>query len=167
MAIHITTCLCLLSLPAWLVAAQKVASQAYTPMAGPCPRDFTLVRMAGSPGGQSLSTPEAVYVQARQSQVIPQAWKTYLADVEATNVTLPSYVSSILSGSCSETPNFGIATSRGGYRPTAALLMVKRPSPTHPVFKPPTIALQKFRRCSTRPMSHARLPRKPKYDNQP
>ncbi|KAG6373883.1 acyl transferase/acyl hydrolase/lysophospholipase [Boletus reticuloceps] len=72
--------------------------------------------MAGSLGNQSLSTSETAYVQARRSQVIPQALKTYLSNVEATNVTLPSYVSSILSGSSSETPNFGIATSGGGYR---------------------------------------------------
>ncbi|KAF8555545.1 lysophospholipase [Imleria badia] len=116
MSIKVTTWLCLLSLPTWLVAAQNVASQAYTPMAGPCPEGFSLVRMAGSPGKQSLSTSEAAYVQARRSQVIPHAWKTYLANVEATNVTLPSYVSSILSGSSSQTPNFGIATSGGGYR---------------------------------------------------
>ncbi|KAF8139034.1 lysophospholipase [Boletus edulis] len=77
---------------------------------------FTLVRMAGSPGHQSLSASEAAYVQARRSQVIPQAWKTYLANVEATKVALPSYVSSILNGSSCETPSFGIATSGGGYR---------------------------------------------------
>lgn len=106
----------LLSLPAWLVAAQTIASQAYTPIAELCPEGFTLVRMAGSPENQALSPDEAAYVQARRSQVIPQAWKTYLANVEATNVTLPLYVSSILSGSSSQTPNFGIATSGGGYR---------------------------------------------------
>ena len=116
MATKVTTWLCLLLSPAWLVAAQSVASQLYTPMASPCPEGFSLVRMAGSPGHQSLSTSEAGYVQARRSQVIPQAWKTYLANVEATNVTLPSYVSSILSGSSSQTPNFGIAISGGGYR---------------------------------------------------
>lgn len=115
-AADVTTWFCLLSLPSWLVAAQSVASQAYTPVAGPCPQGFNLVRMAGSLGNQSLSTSEAAYVQARRSQVIPLAWKTYLTNVEATNVTLPAYVSSILSGSSSETPNFGIATSGGGYR---------------------------------------------------
>ena len=112
----LTIWLCLSSLQTWLVAAQSVASRAYTPVAGPCPEDFALVRMAGSPGNQSLSASEAAYVQARRSQVIPQAWKTYLANVEATNVTLPSYVSGILNGSSSQTPNFGIATSGGGYR---------------------------------------------------
>jgi lysophospholipase len=116
LAINVTPWLCLLSFPVWLVTAQGVASQAYTPVAGACPQGFTLVRMAGSPGNQTLSTSEAAYVQARRSQVIPQAWKTYLANVEATNVTLPSYVSSILGGSSSQTPNFGIAASGGGYR---------------------------------------------------
>ena len=116
LAINITPWLCILSFSAWLVTAQGIASQAYTPVAGVCPQGFTLVRMAGSPGNQILSTSEAAYIQARQSQVIPQAWKTYLANVEATNVTLPSYVSSILGGSSSQTPNFGIAASGGGYR---------------------------------------------------
>ncbi|KAF8555547.1 hypothetical protein OG21DRAFT_1507556 [Imleria badia] len=116
MATKVTTWLCLLSFLEWLVAAQSVASQGHTPLAGSCPEGFSLVRMAGSPGNQSLSTSEAAYVQARRSQVIPQAWKTYLANVEATNVALPSYVSDILSGSSSEMPNFGIATSGGGYR---------------------------------------------------
>ncbi|KAF9226992.1 hypothetical protein BS17DRAFT_697035 [Gyrodon lividus] len=107
----------LLSLPAWLVSAQSIASQAYTPVAGACPQGFSLVRMAGStPGNQTLSSSESSYVQARRSQVIPQAWKTYLANVEATNVTLPSYVSSILGGNSPQTPNLGIATSGGGYR---------------------------------------------------
>ena len=108
--------LCLLSSQIWLVAAQGVASQAWTPVTGACPQGFSLVRMAGSPGSQSLSASEAAYVHGRQSQVLPSSWKTYLSNVEATNVILPSYVSSILNGSSSETPNFGIATSGGGYR---------------------------------------------------
>lgn len=116
LTIKIASWLCLMSLLAWQVAAQGVASQGHTPLVGSCPEGFSLVRMAGSPGNQSLSTSEASYVQARRSQVIPQAWKAYLANVVATNVTLPSYVSSILSGSSLETPNFGIATSGGGYR---------------------------------------------------
>lgn len=115
--VNVTIWLCLLSLSAWLVTAQSIASRAYTPVAGACPQDFALVRMAGSsPANQTLSTSEASYVQARRSRVIPQAWKKYLANVEATNVTLPSYVSSILSGPSSQAPNFGIATSGGGYR---------------------------------------------------
>ena len=116
MGITLATWCYLLSLPASLVAAQSVASQAYTPVAGPCPQDFTLVRMAGSPGNQTLSLSESAYVHARRSQVIPQAWKTYLANVEATNVTLPAYVVSILNGSSTQTPNLGIATSGGSYR---------------------------------------------------
>ncbi|KIK99016.1 hypothetical protein PAXRUDRAFT_133001 [Paxillus rubicundulus Ve08.2h10] len=107
----------LLPLPAWLASAQSIASQAYTPVAGACPEGFSLVRMAGSaPEDQTLSSSESSYIQARRSQVIPQAWKTYLANVEATNITLPSYVSSILGGTNSQTPNLGIATSGGGYR---------------------------------------------------
>ena len=116
LGINVASWFCLLSLPAWLVGAQSIASKLYTPMAETCPEGFTLVRMAGAPGNQTLSSYEESYVQARRSQVIPQAWKTYLANVEATNVTLPSYVSGILNGSSSQTPNFGIATSGGGYR---------------------------------------------------
>ncbi|KAH7910312.1 lysophospholipase catalytic domain-containing protein [Hygrophoropsis aurantiaca] len=99
------------------VSAQTVASQAYTPTAGACPDGFTLVRMAGSSSAnQTLNPAESSYVQNRKTQVLPQAWKTYLANVEATNVTLPDYVSSILGGGSSETPTLGIATSGGGYR---------------------------------------------------
>ena len=111
--VSVATCLCLFLSP---VAAQSVSSKAWTPVTGACPQGFSLVRMAGSPGNQSLSTSEAAYVRARQTQVLPAAWKTYLANVEATKVSLPSYVSGILNGSSSETPNFGIATSGGGYR---------------------------------------------------
>ncbi|KAF9235204.1 lysophospholipase catalytic domain-containing protein [Melanogaster broomeanus] len=107
----------LLSLPAWLASAQSIASQAYTPVAGACPDGFSLVRMAGSSAdNQTLSSSESSYVQARRSQAIPQAWTTYLANVETTNVALPSYVSSILGGNSSQTPTLGIATSGGGYR---------------------------------------------------
>ena len=105
----------LLSLPTWLVAAQSIASHAYTPVVGPCQEGFTLVRIAGAEN-QTLSADESAYVQARRTQVLPQAWKTYLENVEATHVALPSYVASILNGSRAQTPNLGIATSGGGYR---------------------------------------------------
>ncbi|KAH7887262.1 lysophospholipase catalytic domain-containing protein [Phlebopus sp. FC_14] len=115
--INTASWLILLSLQTWLASAQSIASQAYTPIAGPCPAGFSLVRMAGSsPENQTLSSSEASYIQSRRSQVLPQSWKTYLANVQATNVTLPDYVSSILGGSSSQTPNLGIAMSGGGYR---------------------------------------------------
>ncbi|KAN0096957.1 Lysophospholipase catalytic domain containing protein [Tylopilus felleus] len=76
-ALSAATWLCLLSLPAWRVAAANVASQAWTPKAGACPEGFSLVRNAG---GFTWKL-----IPARRSQVISQAWKTYLANIEATN----------------------------------------------------------------------------------
>lgn len=100
-----------------LVAAKTVASP-YTPSFGPCPDAFSLVRMAGSSSyQQTLSPSEAAYINARKSDVLPHAWHSYLANVQATNVSLPDYVSNILSGNTSRNgPNLGIATSGGGYR---------------------------------------------------
>jgi lysophospholipase len=92
----------------------------YTPVVGACPSGFKLVRSAGAIGRQSLSSEESAYVSSRKSSVIPKSWKAYLGNVEAqarkNHVTLPSYVSSILSGSESKAPQLGIATSGGGYR---------------------------------------------------
>ncbi|KAG2745339.1 lysophospholipase [Suillus brevipes Sb2] len=96
--------------------AQTVASQAYTPVVARCPTGFNLVRMAGTPGNQTLSSSEASYIQNRKTDVLPKAWKRYLSNVLSTNPFLPEYVSSILSGASSEVPTLGIATSGGGYR---------------------------------------------------
>ncbi|KAH7926953.1 FabD/lysophospholipase-like protein [Leucogyrophana mollusca] len=102
-----------------LAAAQSAANLAYTPVTGACPAGFTLVRQAGTPGNQTLSPDEAAYISGRKSNVLPNAWKTYLANLQATNATLPAYVSSILGGeSNGEYPNFGIACSGGGWRAT-------------------------------------------------
>src|SRR6267154_4114276 len=104
-----------------LAVAQSAASLAYTPVYGSCPSGFTLVRQTGSSaaGNQTLNPQEAVYISARKSNVLPNAWKTYLSNIDATNVSLPSYVSSILSGNNSGTadyPSLGIACSGGGWR---------------------------------------------------
>ncbi|EGO02345.1 hypothetical protein SERLA73DRAFT_104762 [Serpula lacrymans var. lacrymans S7.3] len=105
------------SLLALSVSAQTVASQAYTPMSGACPSNFSLVRMAGSSAdNQTLSPSESAYIQTRKSQVLPQAWKSYLANVQATKVSLPDYVTNILEGNSTQNPTLGIATSGGGYR---------------------------------------------------
>lgn len=104
-----------------LVLAQDSADlalikTAYTPQVSSCPQNFQLVRSAGLTS-QTLSPDESSYISARQSQVLPGAFKSYLANVQATNVTLPDYVSSILGGSSnSSLPTLGIATSGGGYR---------------------------------------------------
>ncbi|KAH7921091.1 hypothetical protein BV22DRAFT_1020027 [Leucogyrophana mollusca] len=106
-----------ISWPIAFVSAQTAASQAYTPAAGACPEGFSLVRMAGSsPDNQTLSASESSYLQSRKTQVLPQAWKSYLTNVQAAGVTLPDYVASILEGNSTETPTLGIATSGGGYR---------------------------------------------------
>jgi len=99
------------------VAAQS-AALLYTPTSGACPDSFNLVREAGSSAvNQTLSAGEAAYVNARKSEVLPSAWKSYLENVVATNVSLPDYVSGILGGNTSQNgPNLGIATSGGGYR---------------------------------------------------
>lgn len=113
---HIAALLTILPWSGIFAMAQSVASQAYTPVAAPCPAGFNLVRMAGTPGSQSLSPSEASYVRNRKANVLSQAWKAYLSNVLSTNASLPDYVSSILSGNTSETPTLGIATSGGGYR---------------------------------------------------
>lgn len=93
----------------------SLASTAYTPSFDSCPEGFTLVRNAGT-SNQTLSAGEAAYISARKSQVLPGAWKAYLANVKATNANLPDYVSNILSGDDNETPTLGIAQSGGGLR---------------------------------------------------
>ncbi len=94
------------------------ARLAYTPSIGTCASDFQLVRSAGATN-QSLGPDESNYVSTRKSQVLPGAWSTYLQNVQATNVTLPDYVTSTLGNGSNNgmgLPNLGIATSGGGYR---------------------------------------------------
>ena len=103
---------------AWplLVHGQIVASKANTPQVGKCPPRFSLVRKAGTPSKQHLSPSELAYLHARRSKVLPNAWKSYLANVQSCKISLPDYVTSILSGYGDASPNLGIATSGGGYR---------------------------------------------------
>ena len=109
--------LALVSAWPFLVHGQSAASIAYTPKVGKCPQGFSLVRRAGSPPYQTLSTSELEYLQARKSKVLPNAWKTYLANVQNSKASsLPSYASNILNGHSKDMPNLGIATSGGGYR---------------------------------------------------
>lgn len=113
----------LLSSSLQLVKCQLAAAEAYTPTQVSCPPDTSLVRHAGTGTNQSINPSEAAYVGSRQSLVLPSAWKSYLANVEAqvaaNNVSaLPGYVTDILIGvnGSSGYPTFGIATSGGGYR---------------------------------------------------
>jgi lysophospholipase len=91
------------------------AAQAYTPSIGACPPDFNLVRVTGTTN-QDLSKGESDYISARREQVLPGAWKSYLATVQGTGATLPAYITDILSGNNKETPILGIAQSGGGLR---------------------------------------------------
>ncbi|KZT29198.1 lysophospholipase [Neolentinus lepideus HHB14362 ss-1] len=99
------------------VLGQTAASKAYTPSVGACPEGFALHRSVGT-SNQTLSSAESAYISSRKSEVLPGAWKSYLANVQATSNSLPSYVASILSGDNGTTayPTLGIATSGGGHR---------------------------------------------------
>ena len=103
-----------------LATAQVAANQAYTPISAACPSGFTLVRQAGTPGNQTLASEELAYITGRKTNVLPSAWKNYLSNLQATNVSLPDYVASILSGNDTSVdyPNLGIACSGGGWRAT-------------------------------------------------
>ncbi|KIM35894.1 hypothetical protein M413DRAFT_32127 [Hebeloma cylindrosporum] len=97
------------------VHAQSAATKPYTPSFGQCPSDFSLVRLAGSTT-QTLSKGESDYISARNEQVLPGAWKSYLETVQGTGANLPSYISDILGGKGKEKPTLGIAQSGGGLR---------------------------------------------------
>jgi lysophospholipase len=103
--------------PVWAGGTQSPASQAYAPVRGTCPDNFSLVRKAGdTPSTQTLSTDEAKYISGRRSDVLPAAWSAYLANVQATGARLPAYVSDILKGNATNAPTLGIAQSGGGLR---------------------------------------------------
>ncbi|THH29219.1 hypothetical protein EUX98_g4967 [Antrodiella citrinella] len=98
--------------------AQQLAAEEYTPKYVVCPKGTSLVRHAGGLV-QSLSLSEAAYIESKQSRIAPQAWASYLRNVEhaasAQHVALPSYVSNILSSN-GHFPHLGISTSGGGHR---------------------------------------------------
>jgi lysophospholipase len=93
------------------------AAIAYTSKTSACPSDAMLVRSAGSE--QTLSSGDSDYVSARKLQVVPQAFSVYLSNVQASinasNITLPDYVSKILSKGNNQ-PTLGISVSGGGHR---------------------------------------------------
>ncbi|KDQ53831.1 hypothetical protein JAAARDRAFT_196951 [Jaapia argillacea MUCL 33604] len=98
----------------------QTAAQASTPQFAPCPSNFSLVRSAGVASvNQTLSPAEAEYVSAKKANVLPSAFQTYLTNVQGTNITLPSYVASILGSSNAANgslPTVGLAISGGAYR---------------------------------------------------
>ncbi|KAI0917852.1 hypothetical protein AcV5_002685 [Taiwanofungus camphoratus] len=111
--------LLIFAIPPRLVVGQASAALAYTPSYTECPSDISLIRYTGT-CNQSLSARESAYISTRQLTVIPNAWKFYLAAVQAStsNTTaLPAYVVDILSGAHGPAfPTLAIANSGGGYR---------------------------------------------------
>ena len=104
--------------------ARDAAATAYQPTITSCPPGTALIRQVGSnPQLQSLSAGEAEYV-FRREQVTLGTWPEYLTNVQSfletsqTNISLPEYVSELLTGEFGATrlPRLGIATSGGGYR---------------------------------------------------
>lgn len=95
-----------------LALAQSTPATLYTPIRGSCPSDFQLVRRADD---GKLSFDESAYTEQRRTTVLPDAWRTYLANVQsAATVDLPDYVSDLLDSD--DAPTMGIAMSGGGYR---------------------------------------------------
>ncbi|KAI0633188.1 lysophospholipase catalytic domain-containing protein [Trametes polyzona] len=112
---------CLLAAVVPLVAGQQsVAEHLYAPTLRPCPANTLLVREVGHNAvTQSLGENETVYIAARKSLILPNAWATYALNVQrSAPVSLPIYVNTILNGSFGPAafPNLGIATSGGGFR---------------------------------------------------
>jgi lysophospholipase len=107
-----------------LVNAQ-IANQSYTPVVQPCANGTTLVCLTGTGSGQILSQQKQSYISFRHNNTLPSAWQSYLSNIQAIalaqNVTVPSYISSLLNASSSDPSSFpilGIALSGGGYRAT-------------------------------------------------
>ncbi|KAH9476207.1 Lysophospholipase 3 [Psilocybe cubensis] len=112
-----------------------------------CPRNF--IRPAGPVAAPALSAEERAYVSGRTANVLPDAWKTYLASVRAAlppGTDLPSYVSEILDpkppkrpyipSRPADLPKLGIALSGGGLRATyfaaGVLTSIDGRNTTHP-----------------------------------
>ncbi|KAI0337971.1 lysophospholipase [Trametopsis cervina] len=115
--------LTLLSSTTFSAAAQQLAAQAYTPVPVACP-STPLVRSASILGcAPTLNSQEAAYINTRKQQVLPHAWKSYLATVQANananRIQVPAYVASILgSSSVPDGLSLGIAASGGSVRAT-------------------------------------------------
>ncbi|KAF8513955.1 lysophospholipase catalytic domain-containing protein [Gautieria morchelliformis] len=103
-------------LPALAVSQSSPSAPLANPTQVPCP-NVPLIRSAGPPAQQSLSSGESSYVSSRADSVLPDAWKAYLDNVNAaSSPPLPRYVAEILTCPSEGLPKLGIATSGGGYR---------------------------------------------------
>lgn len=100
---------------AFSAAISQSTVSALSPTSALCPTGFELTRFPHETP-QTLGPDEAAYIAGRSTNVLPTAWKSYLDNVIATNVSLPDYVSEILKGDSPSRPTLGIASSGGGYR---------------------------------------------------
>ncbi|EGG00182.1 uncharacterized protein MELLADRAFT_112094 [Melampsora larici-populina 98AG31] len=97
----------------------------YAPKLVPCPKDFK-ARTASSRDSktQELAPEEVNYIDARRSQVLPEAYNSYITNVERyvsglrePGTVLPSYVSRILSSkNQTALPRMSFAIAGGAYR---------------------------------------------------
>ncbi|KAH8091703.1 lysophospholipase [Cristinia sonorae] len=98
--------------------AQQVAAAAYAPKLSSCPAGTSLVRLTGK-YAQSLSRQESAFIREKRERVLPEAWSSYLHNVQRAasrqRVKVPLYVSAILSDHL-RSPHLAIATSGGGHR---------------------------------------------------
>ncbi|KAJ7684400.1 lysophospholipase [Mycena polygramma] len=94
----------------------KTSLAAYTPHLSTCPPNFSLIREAGSPGGQSLSAGEQAYVDARRDHVLPDAFRSYVDNLISTGQDIPPTLKSIFYGERGASPSYGLAVSGGALR---------------------------------------------------
>lgn len=81
----------------------------YVPTANvQCPPESDLLRSTPTGPSQSLHANETAYIQARQTGVVVDAWKTWLGDGSGLGYTLSDFNDTF--------PRVGIAISGGGYR---------------------------------------------------
>ena len=95
-----------LALSAFLAVGSCASLADYAPSFTTCP-DISFVR-AFSANRQELNPSEKSYISERESQVIPQAWKSWLGDGSAIG-----YETSVFAN---HFPRVAVAFSGGGYR---------------------------------------------------
>ncbi|KAF8489766.1 lysophospholipase catalytic domain-containing protein [Gautieria morchelliformis] len=102
-------------LPALAVSQSSPSAPLPDPTQILCP-NVPLIHSACLPAQQSLSPGESSYISSRTDNVLPEAWKAYLGNVNAaSSPPLPRYVAEIFTCPSEGLPKLGIATSGGGY----------------------------------------------------
>lgn len=111
----------LLFLSSSVRARQSAVAEALTPKFSQCPPGTSLVRSAGTTV-QTLGPDEERYITTRKQEILPNAWKSYLHNLQkkasSLDVELPDYISCLLNLP-NLTPTLGIAISGGGYKAAA------------------------------------------------